>query len=68
MFWSETGVFVKPTYVLMPIYKERKKVETNESLLFLLVVSVQWVLENQSKCCKPLGSMWLSALKMAGSQ
>ena len=75
---------MKPTYVLLPITKERKKVETNglflmkeESLLCLLVVSVfyivieltvPWVFGNQSKCYKTLGSMGLSALKMAGSQ
>ena len=31
-------------------------------------LTVLKVLENQSKCCKTLGSTRLSALKMAGSQ
>ena len=48
-----------------------------ESLLFdfgtfdvyiVMELTVLWVLENKSKCCKTLGSMGLSALKMAGSQ
>ena len=84
IFGQKQVFLVKPTYVLLPITKERKKVETNglflmkeESLLCLLVVSVfyivieltvPWVFGNQSKCCKTLGSMGLSALKMAGSR
>ena len=34
----------------------------------VIELTVQWVLGNQSKCCKTLGNMGLSALKMAGSQ
>ena len=81
IFGQKRLFLVKPTYVLLPITKERKRVETNglflmkeESLLCLLVVSVfyivieltvPWVFGNQSKCCKTLGLLCFSVFSFS---